>query len=154
MFMQEVYEFLSPANKVWGKIMFLHVSVILSTVILSIGGLHLGPESLYPGAWDLYPGLEGLCMDGGGFHLGLEGSPSGSGGLCPGLGVSICVWGLSIGGLHLGPEGLYPGALDLYQGLEGLCLGLGVSIWVWASPSGSGGSPSGSDQQAGSTHPT
>ena len=89
MFMQEVYEFLSPANKVWGKIMFLHVSVILSTVILSIGGLHLGPESLYPGAWDLYPGLEGLCMGGGGFHLGLEGSPSGSGGLHLGLGGSL-----------------------------------------------------------------
>ena len=32
--------FLSPANEVWGKVMFLHLSVILFTVATKAGGTH------------------------------------------------------------------------------------------------------------------
>ena len=62
---QLVFEFLSPANEVWGKVMFLHLSVILFT------GREGGwLQSMHHRSHDQHPRDRG-----GGLHQGVLGTP-------------------------------------------------------------------------------
>ena len=72
-----LWEFLPPANEVWGRVMFLHVCVIL------LGSMHHRlPDQP----------LGGVCLHGGGGGLPPRGSAS----------TEFCFWGSASRGLHLG----------------------------------------------------
>ena len=63
-----------PPYEVWGKLMFLHLCVILFTWGRGSAsrGLHPGGGVSHPGGGDMHPG-KGVCIQwGGGRHLGTE----------------------------------------------------------------------------------
>ena len=62
-------QFLLPANEVWGKVMFLHVSVILSTYfpVCITGHMTRGRESAFRGRGVSIQGRE-VCIWRGGLH--------------------------------------------------------------------------------------
>ena len=92
--------FVPPENAVWGKVMFLHLCVIVFKEGVSVQ-VGFCPCGLCPGG--LYPG--GLCLGGGGLCPGGGGLCLGGRGLCLlGVGESlskeVILWG-SVQGVSL-----------------------------------------------------
>ena len=61
---------LPPANEVWGKVVFLHLCIILFTVGSASRGVRI-QGGLPPGGGGLHPGGRGICIQGEkGLHPG------------------------------------------------------------------------------------
>ena len=108
LYMQRVYSLLPPANEVWGKVIFLHLFVILFTggacmVALGVCGCLWGGVCGCSGesAWLLQGGMHG-CSGGGDVWL-LRGGMHGWGGCGCSGGCMVAPRGLCMvapGGMH------------------------------------------------------
>ena len=134
--------YLPPANEVWGKVIFLHVCVILSTRGVCVvtrgsmhgwgtcvvgGGMHGcwgGRHAWLLGAWVVV----GVCMVVGGMH-GCWGACVVAGGMCGCGGACVAVWGAyMVVGAYVVAGGVHGSGGCAW--LLGVCMVEGGHAWL------------------------